>query len=58
VTVFTEVELTLRLHGPSPAQAEELVAGFQRRCPVYGSLAVTSGHIEVRHPTEPGVGGR
>lgn len=57
VTVFSEVELTLRLRGPSPAQAEELVAGFQRRCPVYGSLAVASGHLEVRHQTEPGTGG-
>jgi uncharacterized OsmC-like protein len=54
VTVFTSVELTLRLRGPSPEQAAELVAGFQRKCPVYGSLAVASGHVEVRHETEPG----
>lgn len=53
VTVFTHVELTLRLRGPDPAQAAELVAGFQRRCPVYGSLAVASGQVEVRHETEP-----
>ena len=53
VTVFTSVELTLRLRGPDPEQAAELVAGFQRRCPVYGSLAVASGKIEVRHETEP-----
>ena len=52
VTVFTSVEITLRLRGPNPAQAAELVAGFQRRCPVYGSLAVASGHVEVRHETE------
>ena len=56
VTVFTSVELHLRLRGPNPAQAAELVAGFQRRCPVYGSLAVASGHVEVRHETEPGTG--
>ena len=56
VTVFTSVELILRLRGPNPAQAAELVAGFQRRCPVYGSLAVASGHVEVRHETEPGTG--
>ena len=53
VTVFTSVEITLRLRGPNPAQAEELVSGFQRRCPVYGSLAVASGHVEVHHETEP-----
>lgn len=49
VTVFTSVELNLRLHGPNPAQAADLVAGFQRRCPVYGSLAVASGRVDVRY---------
>lgn len=53
VTVFSAVELLLRLRGPDEAQAADLVAGFQRRCPVYGSLAVASGRIEVRHVTEP-----
>lgn len=55
VTVFTAVELTLRLRGPDATQAAELVAGFQRRCPVYGSLAVASGSVEVQHETEPAV---
>jgi hypothetical protein len=54
VTVFTEVELRLRLRGPSPAQAADLVAGFQRKCPVYGSLAVASGRVEVHHETAGG----
>lgn len=54
VTVFTDVELHLRLKGPSPEQAAELVGGFQRRCPVYGSLAVASKKVSVRHDTEPG----
>lgn len=54
VTVFTAVELTLRLRGPDAAQAAGLVAGFQRRCPVYGSLAVASGSMEVRYETGPG----
>ena len=52
VTVFTEVGLTLRLRVPDAAQAAELVAGFQRRCPVYGSLAVASGKVEVLYETE------
>jgi len=56
VTVFTSVELMLRMRGPDSTQAAELVAGFQRRCPVYGSLAVASGHVEVHHETEPGTG--
>lgn len=53
VTVFSAVELTLHLRGPSVAQAAELVAGFQGRCPVYGSLAVASGRMTVHHVTEP-----
>jgi uncharacterized OsmC-like protein len=57
VTVFTEVDLRLRLRGPSPAQAADLVAGFQRKCPVYGSLAVASGRVEVHQETEPRAGG-
>lgn len=57
VTVFTEVELDLRLVGPDPEQAAALVAGFQRRCPVYGSLAVASGRVDVRHETVPASGG-
>jgi len=53
VTVFSTVEIELRLRGPDVDQAAALVAGFQRRCPVYGSLAVASGRLEVRHSTEP-----
>lgn len=53
VTVFTEVELALRLSGPTDQQASALVAGFQRRCPVYGSLAVASGRVSVRFETVP-----
>lgn len=56
VTVFSAVEIELRLRGPDEAQAAELVAGFQRRCPVYGSLAVASGGMEVRHTTAPAAG--
>lgn len=54
LTVFTAVDLEIVLRGPTPAQAAELVAGFQRRCPVYGSLAVASGRIAVHHRVEPG----
>ena len=54
VTVFTDVELRLYLVGPTPDQAAALVAGFQGRCPVYGSLAVASGRIAVHHTTKPG----
>jgi uncharacterized OsmC-like protein len=52
VTVFSSIEIDASLRGPTPEQAAELVAGFQRRCPVYGSLAVASGSIIVRHRVE------
>lgn len=54
VTVFSSVELEIVLRGPRPEQAAALVAGFQRRCPVYGSLAVASGRMSVHHHAEPG----
>jgi uncharacterized OsmC-like protein len=57
VTVFSAVELMLHLYGPDAAQAAELVAGFQRRCPVYGSLAVASGRVHVEHATQPAARG-
>ena len=52
VTVFSAVNLLITVRGPDPAQAAALVAGFQRRCPVYGSLAVASGSVHVAHATE------
>lgn len=51
VTVFTDVEFNIQLQGPRADEASELVAGFQRRCPVYGSLAISGGQIRVRHST-------
>lgn len=56
VTVFNLVEIGVALHGPSEAQGAELVAGFQRRCPVYGSLAVASDRISVTHTVHPRAG--
>ena len=53
VTVFSEVTLEIVLRGPTEHEAAVLVAGFQRRCPVYGSLAVASGRIAVHHRVEP-----
>lgn len=53
VTVFNRVHLRIRLRGPSEAQAALLVAGFQRRCPLYGSVAVASQQVQVDFTTEP-----
>lgn len=49
VTTFTTVSLHIALTGPDAAQGAALVAAYQRRCPVYGSLAVASARIDVRH---------
>jgi putative redox protein len=49
VTTFNTVSLHVKLTGPSEAQAQELVTAYERRCPVYGSLAVASARTEVRH---------
>lgn len=47
VTLLNEVVLDFTLTGPDQKQAEGLVAGFQRRCPIYGTLAVASQRMEV-----------
>jgi uncharacterized OsmC-like protein len=47
VTVLNEVALDFALSGPTQAQAEALVAAFQRRCPIYGTLAVASLRVDV-----------
>jgi uncharacterized OsmC-like protein len=56
VTVFTQAFLDVELVGPDDAQAELLVGGFRRRCPLYGSLAVATGHVEVSVRTRPSPG--
>ena len=49
VTVFNLVQVEVVLHGPDARQAETLVTGFQRRCPLYGSVAVASQKVEFRY---------
>jgi len=56
VTVFSAVAFFFRMRGPSTAEAAALVGGFQRRCPVFGSLAVASGRLDVNFVTEPAIG--
>lgn len=55
VTVFNTVRLAIMLRGPDDAQAAILVAGFQRRCPLYGSVAIASAHLDVEYRVEPSV---
>jgi uncharacterized OsmC-like protein len=42
VTTFTRMELDFALTGTDQATATALVAGFQRRCPIFGSMFVAT----------------
>lgn len=42
VTVFHEVDLTYELAGVTPEQGKALVAAHQKRCPMYGTVAVAT----------------
>ena len=46
-TVFRTVELAIAVGGVSQEQAEHLVARFQGRCPLYGSMAVATPDVRV-----------
>ena len=47
-TVFNTVQVECRLRGVSQEQAEQLVEGFTRRCPLFGSVAVATPDLQVR----------
>jgi uncharacterized OsmC-like protein len=49
VTLFTSITLEIVLAGPSSAQAKTLVEGFQRRCPLYGTVAVATPNLVVNY---------
>jgi uncharacterized OsmC-like protein len=53
LTLLTDAEIEVALTGPSDAQAAFLVAGFQRRCPLYGTLAFATGAVGVTISTHP-----
>jgi len=52
VTLFTRVRLHLVLSGVDPAQAAVLVSGFQRRCPLYGTVAAATADLAVEYQVE------
>ncbi|MBM4358904.1 MAG: OsmC family protein [Deltaproteobacteria bacterium] len=49
LTLFNAVALHFVLTGVSPAEAGMLVSGFQRRCPLYGSVAASIADVVVTH---------
>jgi uncharacterized OsmC-like protein len=46
---YNTVTLDIVLTGVTEAQAAELVQGFQRRCPIYGTVATATPEMIVRH---------
>lgn len=48
-THYNTVVLDIVLTGASDAQAKELVEGFQRRCPIYGTVATATPEVIVNY---------
>jgi uncharacterized OsmC-like protein len=46
-TVFNTVAVDLQLRGVTTAQAEDLAARFQRRCPLFGTVNVATPKVTV-----------
>lgn len=49
LTLFNSVGLHFVLAGVSEVEAAALVAGFQRRCPLYGAVAASVPDVTVTH---------
>ena len=53
VTTFNTVRLNFTLGGTDPARAEGLVAGFKRRCPLFGTVSLAVADVKVDYSVEP-----
>jgi uncharacterized OsmC-like protein len=47
ITLFNQVRISIALTGVTQAQGEEVVAGFRRRCPLYGTVAAATKAVSV-----------
>lgn len=47
LTVFNRVRMRFKIEGVGREQARSLVEGVARRCPLYGSVAVSAGELKV-----------
>ena len=52
-TTFNTVRLHFTLGGTDPARAEALVAGFKRRCPLFGTVSIAVADVKVDYSVEP-----
>ena len=53
VTTFNTVRLNFTLGGTDPTRAEGLVAGFKRRCPLFGTVSLAVADVNVDYSVEP-----
>jgi len=53
VTTFNTVRLAFTLSGTDPARAGDLVEGFKRRCPLYGTVSIACADVKVEYVVEP-----
>jgi uncharacterized OsmC-like protein len=53
VTLFNSAHLKFVLKGVSQDEANDLVASFQRRCPLYGTLSVATPDLATEVAVEP-----
>ena len=47
LTTFNAVRVNVTLWGPNSSQAATVVEGFQRRCPLYGTVAAATPDVKV-----------
>lgn len=52
VTVFNSLRMDFTVRGTDQGSAAELVAAFQKRCPIYGTMAVAIGDVTVNVTTD------
>jgi uncharacterized OsmC-like protein len=53
VTTFNTVRLAFTLGGTDPARAGDLVEGFKKRCPLYGTVSIACPDVKVEYKLEP-----
>lgn len=53
ISLFNSVHLKFSLTGVTPAQGAEIVAAFQGRCPLYGTVKVATPDVQVAIETRP-----
>lgn len=54
VTLFNSVKLRVVLSGTDGERASELVEGFKRRCPLFGTVSVATPELVVEWSVAPG----